>query len=117
MQGENGELRSLLPRQAMSLLECPARPFAFLVARFVSSSEYWGATTKLKREESANENNPVLFNGGFKTIVACIVMAAASYAQEPRLVEANAQVGLVSGIGTHGSFGGGIGVGVDARVF
>jgi Outer membrane protein beta-barrel domain len=52
----------------------------------------------------------------FKTIVACIVMVAASYAQEPRLVEANAQVGLVSGIGTHGSFGGGIGVALMPRV-
>ena len=52
----------------------------------------------------------------FKVIVACIAMSAASYAQEPRLVEANAQVGIVSGIGTHGSFGGGIGVALSPRV-
>jgi Outer membrane protein beta-barrel domain len=52
----------------------------------------------------------------FKTIVACFVMAAACYAQEPRLVEVNGQVGLVSGIGTHGSFGGGMGVALTPRV-
>src|SRR5215510_12921591 len=51
-----------------------------------------------------------------KAVVVCMVMAAASYAQEPRLTEANAQLGIVSGIGTHGSFGGGLGVALTPRV-
>jgi len=52
----------------------------------------------------------------FGAIVICLVMSAASYAQEPREIEANAQVGIVSGIGTHGSFGGGIGVALTPRI-
>ena len=51
----------------------------------------------------------------FKAIVICLVMSAASYAQEPT-VEANAQFGIVSGIGTHGSFGGGVAVPLRPRV-
>ena len=49
-------------------------------------------------------------------LVVCIGMSAASYAQEPREIEANAQVGIVSGIGTHGSFGGGMGVALAPRI-
>jgi Outer membrane protein beta-barrel domain len=52
----------------------------------------------------------------FKAVVACVLVSAACYAQEPRLVEANAQVGIVSGIGTHGSFGGGMGLELTPRV-
>ncbi len=50
-----------------------------------------------------------------KAIVLCILMSRVSYAQEPRQMEANAQVGIVSGIGTHGSFGGGLGVALNPR--
>ena len=49
-------------------------------------------------------------------LVLCVGMSAASYAQEPRQMEANAQVAIVSGIGTHGSFGGGMGVALAPRV-
>ena len=49
-------------------------------------------------------------------VLVCVAMSAASYAQEPRDVEANVQIGVVSGIGTHGSFGGGIGVGLTPRI-
>jgi len=52
----------------------------------------------------------------FKTIVICGLMSVASYAQEPRLTEVNGQVGIVSGIGTHGSFGSGVGVALTSRV-
>src|SRR5262245_42080703 len=52
----------------------------------------------------------------FGAIVICVAMSAASYAQEPRQIEADAQVGIVSGIGTHGSFGGGIGVELTPRI-
>jgi opacity protein-like surface antigen len=49
-------------------------------------------------------------------ILACIVMSTASYGQEPRAVEINGQLGVVSGIGTHGSFGGGLGVALTPSV-
>jgi hypothetical protein len=49
-------------------------------------------------------------------VLGCIVMSTPSYGQEPREMEANAQVGIVSGIGTHGSFGGGFGVALMPRV-
>src|SRR5262249_50791457 len=49
-------------------------------------------------------------------IVICVVMSTASYAQEPRQIEANAQFGIVSGIGTHGSFGGGLAAALTPRV-
>jgi opacity protein-like surface antigen len=49
-------------------------------------------------------------------VVGCMVLSTVSYGQELRLVEANAQFGIVSGIGTHGSLGGGIGVAVTPRV-
>jgi hypothetical protein len=52
----------------------------------------------------------------FVAVVLCVVVSAAVYAQEPRQIEADAQVGLVSGIGTHGSFGGGLGVALTPRV-
>ncbi len=52
----------------------------------------------------------------FTAIVVCVVMSARSYAQEPRQMEANAQLGIGSGIGTHGSFGGGMGVALTPRI-
>ena len=53
---------------------------------------------------------------GLAAVLVCVAVSATSYAQEPRDVEANVQVGVVSGIGTHGSFGGGIGVGLTPRI-
>lgn len=52
----------------------------------------------------------------FRVLVACLAMSAAAYAQESRQIEANAQVGIVSGIGTHGSFGAGISTPLAERV-
>jgi opacity protein-like surface antigen len=49
-------------------------------------------------------------------VMAVGVLPAASFAQEPRPIEANAQVGIVTGIGTHGSFGGGLGVALTPRI-
>jgi hypothetical protein len=52
----------------------------------------------------------------FRIMVVCLVMSGTSYAQESREVEANAQVGIVSGIGTHASFGGNIGMALGPRI-
>jgi hypothetical protein len=49
-------------------------------------------------------------------VLVCVVLSSPSYGQEPREMEANVQVGMVSGIGTHGTFGGGFGVGLAPRV-
>jgi len=52
----------------------------------------------------------------FWAIVACLITSTPSYAQEPRRVELNAQLGIVSGLGTHGSFGGGVGMDLTRRI-
>src|SRR5262252_2919340 len=73
-------------------------------------------TDEIETERRAKVKKGLYLIAIFKTIGICGLMSVASYAQEPRLTEVNGQVGIVSGIGTHGSFGSGVGVALTSRV-